>query len=163
MSAVSLAPRFARSVSLSSRTARSSVLASASASPSPSAHNMARRTYITLTASSSRTASASTFAFRPVFSGSRGLRHNSSASSAAPPPLDKGEQAIYDKLKAAFPGKKLEVQDVSGGCGSFYAIIISSPAFKGLTTIKQHKLVNQCLKEDIKDIHGLQLKTIPEE
>ncbi|WVQ98871.1 hypothetical protein IAU59_006002 [Kwoniella sp. CBS 9459] len=95
------------------------------------------------------------------------VRCNSSsataASSPSSPPLDEGEKAIYDKLKAAFPGKKLEVQDVSGGCGSFYAIIISSPAFKGLTTIKQHKLVNQCLKEDIKDIHGLQLKTIPEE
>ncbi|WVQ69913.1 uncharacterized protein L199_008136 [Kwoniella botswanensis] len=79
------------------------------------------------------------------------------------PPLDKGEQAIYDKLKSAFPGKRLEVQDVSGGCGSFYAILISSNKFKGLSTIKQHKLVNACLKEDIQGIHGLQLKTIPEE
>ncbi|WVW82913.1 hypothetical protein I302_104927 [Kwoniella bestiolae CBS 10118] len=79
------------------------------------------------------------------------------------PPLDKGEQAIYEKLKTAFPGKRLEVQDVSGGCGSFYAILISSAKFKGLSTIKQHKLVNACLKEDIQGIHGLQLKTIPEE
>lgn len=46
---------------------------------------------------------------------------------------------------------------VIGGCGSFYAILISSPAFKGLTTVKQHKLVNECLKEDIKGIHGLQV------
>ncbi|WVQ71824.1 hypothetical protein IAR50_001366 [Cryptococcus sp. DSM 104548] len=77
-------------------------------------------------------------------------------------PAESGEQVIYDKLKAQFPGSRLEVQDVSGGCGSFYAILISSPAFKGLTTVKQHKLVNECLKEDIKGIHGLQLKTIPE-
>ncbi|ODN98387.1 hypothetical protein L198_03631 [Cryptococcus wingfieldii CBS 7118] len=75
---------------------------------------------------------------------------------------ESGEQVIYDKLKAQFPGSRLEVQDVSGGCGSFYAILISSPAFKGLSTVKQHKLVNECLKEDIKGIHGLQLKTIPE-
>ncbi|OCF55808.1 hypothetical protein L486_06561 [Kwoniella mangroviensis CBS 10435] len=73
------------------------------------------------------------------------------------PPLDKGEQAIYDKLKSAFPGQRLEVQDVSGGCGSFYAILISSNKFKGLSTIKQHKLVNACLKEDIQGIHGLQV------
>ncbi|WVQ78540.1 hypothetical protein IAT38_000626 [Cryptococcus sp. DSM 104549] len=84
-------------------------------------------------------------------------------TTPASPPLDSGEQAIYDKLRSAFPGEKLEVQDVSGGCGSFYAIVISSPAFKGLSTIKQHKLVNSCLKEDIKGIHGLQLKTIAEE
>jgi acid stress-induced BolA-like protein IbaG/YrbA len=44
-----------------------------------------------------------------------------------------------------------------GGCGSFYAILVSSPAFKGLSTIKQHKLVNEVLKEDIKGIHGLQV------
>jgi len=36
--------------------------------------------------------------------------------------------------------------------------LISSPAFKGLNTIKQHKLVNECLKEDIKSIHGLQVR-----
>jgi stress-induced morphogen len=45
----------------------------------------------------------------------------------------------------------------SGGCGSFYAILISSPKFNGLSTIKQHKLVNACLKEDIQGIHGLQV------
>jgi stress-induced morphogen len=87
--------------------------------------------------------------------------------------MDEGEKNIYDKLSAKFPGKTLEVQDVSGelpgslscmeeankigGCGSFYAIEISSSAFKGLSTIKQHKLVNSCLKEDIKTIHGLQV------
>lgn len=44
-----------------------------------------------------------------------------------------------------------------GGCGSFYAILISSPEFSGKTMVKQHKLVNDCLKEDIKGIHGLQV------
>jgi acid stress-induced BolA-like protein IbaG/YrbA len=44
-----------------------------------------------------------------------------------------------------------------GGCGSFYAISISSPEFKGLSMIKQQRLVNDCLKEDIKGIHGLQV------
>jgi hypothetical protein len=47
---------------------------------------------------------------------------------------------------------------MSGGCGSFYAIHISSPQFKGLSTIKQHKLVNECLKEEVKAIHGLQVR-----
>ncbi|WRT67291.1 uncharacterized protein IL334_004259 [Kwoniella shivajii] len=97
------------------------------------------------------------------FASSSSSRIIISRAYSSPPSLDKGEAAIYEKLKTAFPGKRLEVQDVSGGCGSFYAIEISSPAFKGLSTIKQHKLVNKCLKEDIEGIHGLQLKTIPEE
>lgn len=52
-----------------------------------------------------------------------------------------------------------KLTEVPGGCGSFYAILISSPAFNGFSTIKQHKMVNECLKEDIKTIHGLQVCT----
>lgn len=44
-----------------------------------------------------------------------------------------------------------------GGCGSFYAIIIASDRFKGLSMVKQHQLVNQALKAEIKTIHGLQV------
>jgi stress-induced morphogen len=44
-----------------------------------------------------------------------------------------------------------------GGCGSFYAITIASTAFKGLPIVKQHRLVNDVLKEEIKGIHGLQV------
>jgi BolA-like protein 3 len=46
-----------------------------------------------------------------------------------------------------------------GGCGSFYAITIASQAFKGLSTVKQHRLVTQVLKEEIEGIHGLQVRS----
>lgn len=52
-----------------------------------------------------------------------------------------------------------QVQDISGGCGSMYALEIESPKFKGLTVIKQHKLVNSVLADEIKSWHGLQLRT----
>lgn len=52
-----------------------------------------------------------------------------------------------------------QVQDISGGCGSMYALDIESPKFKGLTVIKQHKLVNELLKEEIESWHGVQLRT----
>ena len=44
-----------------------------------------------------------------------------------------------------------------GGCGTFYAITVSSPVFKGLSTLKQHKLVTETLKREIAGIHGLQV------
>lgn len=44
-----------------------------------------------------------------------------------------------------------------GGCGDFYAITIASAAFKELSTLKQHRLVQNELKEVIKSIHGLQV------
>jgi len=53
----------------------------------------------------------------------------------------------------------VQVQDISGGCGSMYGLEIVSPKFTGLTVIKQHKLVNKVLEEEIKGWHGVQLKT----
>ncbi|KAG5651713.1 hypothetical protein H0H81_007718 [Sphagnurus paluster] len=83
----------------------------------------------------------------------------STARRSDAPPLQ-GEDLIVAKLTAKFSPTQLKVQDVSGGCGSFYAITIASDAFKGLSIVKQHKLVNETLKEEIEGIHGLQIKTI---
>ncbi|KAI0366376.1 bola-like protein [Pilatotrama ljubarskyi] len=71
-----------------------------------------------------------------------------------------GERVIYEKLTEKFKPSELRVEDVSGGCGTFYHIIIASDQFKGLPLVKQQRLVNQTLKEEIEGIHGLQLKTI---
>ncbi|KAK0530783.1 hypothetical protein OC834_003182 [Tilletia horrida] len=74
-----------------------------------------------------------------------------------------GERQIIDILTQRFKPKQIQVADISGGCGSFYAITLSSKDFNGLSTIKQHRLVNQELKDVISGIHGLQLRTQGEE
>jgi stress-induced morphogen len=86
-------------------------------------------------------------------------RRSETSNVIAPEYLDAAERKIFDTLKEYFKPSKLEVQDVSGGCGSMYALDIVSEQFKGLTTIKQHRLVNQVLGEDIKKWHGVQMKT----
>ncbi|KAL3237342.1 Bol3p RNJ42_00876 [Nakaseomyces bracarensis] len=78
-------------------------------------------------------------------------------SSSDPTPE---EARIHKKLVDAFETQEVRVQDVSGGCGSMYAIHITSPKFNSLTTIKQHQMVNEILKEDIPKWHGLQLRTM---
>ncbi|GEM09786.1 bolA domain protein [Rhodotorula toruloides] len=87
-----------------------------------------------------------------------------------------GEETLRKKLTEALEGAKIEVQDVSvphtapcvlvalppllvGGCGTFYAISVEHESFKGLSMIKQHRIVNELLKDNIKGMHGLQLKT----
>ncbi|KAF8897222.1 bola protein [Infundibulicybe gibba] len=92
------------------------------------------------------------------------LRRLATNQSTPAPPSDltEGEQVIHAKLADRFAPSQLQVQDVSGGCGSFYAITIASQAFKGLPIVKQHKLVTETLKKDIEGIHGLQIKTIVE-
>ncbi|EPS95887.1 hypothetical protein FOMPIDRAFT_129089 [Fomitopsis schrenkii] len=77
--------------------------------------------------------------------------------TAAPPSgLSEGERTIYQKLTEKFSPAELQVQDVSGGCGTFYQIIIASKAFSGVATVKQHRMVNEVLKQEIEGIHGLQ-------
>ncbi|ORX48844.1 bola-like protein [Hesseltinella vesiculosa] len=82
-----------------------------------------------------------------------------SYSTSAPEGLSAGELNIYNKLSNEFKPIQLRVADVSGGCGSMYAIEIVSKAFEGKSMVKQHRLVNDLLKQEIKDMHGLQLRT----
>ncbi|KAK3628877.1 hypothetical protein LTR56_018362 [Elasticomyces elasticus] len=89
----------------------------------------------------------------------RAYSTGTAATVEAPDYLDESERKIFATLKAELQPTKLEVQDVSGGCGSMYALDIVSDHFKGLPVIKQHRLVNKVLGEDIKKWHGVQLKT----
>lgn len=55
--------------------------------------------------------------------------------------------------------EKLEVQDISGGCGSMYGIEVVAERFRGLSMLRQQRLVNEVLGEEIKGWHGVQLRT----
>ncbi|KAI1443385.1 bola-like protein [Annulohypoxylon stygium] len=73
--------------------------------------------------------------------------------------LDNDESAIWDKLTAEFAPTELTVQDISGGCGSMYAIEIASEKFRGANMLKQQRMVNAVLGEQMKNWHGVQLRT----
>ncbi|KAJ8588756.1 bola-like protein [Rhizopogon salebrosus TDB-379] len=88
-------------------------------------------------------------------------RFSTKPTLPSPANLSEGENLIYKKLTDKFSPTELDVQDISGGCGDFYAIKIASEAFKGLSTLNQHRLVTRVLKEEIEGIHGLQVQTIP--
>jgi stress-induced morphogen len=80
-----------------------------------------------------------------------------------------GESIISKKLSSTLNPSSLVVTDVSGilsqclkigGCGSMYSIEISSDKFKDLSLVQQHRLVQDILKEEIKEMHGLSIKII---
>ncbi|KAF8665685.1 hypothetical protein AX16_000138 [Volvariella volvacea WC 439] len=100
---------------------------------------------------------------RTLFPSATGLRSLSTRISryaySTGPALTEGEQNILNKLSERFSPRELKVQDISGGCGTFYAIEISSEVFKGLPIVKQHRLVTDTIKKEIEGIHGLQIKT----
>ncbi|XP_076750291.1 bolA-like protein 3 isoform X2 [Xylocopa sonorina] len=70
------------------------------------------------------------------------------------------EQKVLSILRNKFPKAKLiNVNDVSGGCGAMFEISVIAPEFKGLNTVQQHRLINEILKEEIKNMHGVRIYT----
>lgn len=63
-------------------------------------------------------------------------------------------QIIKNRLQAT----EVEVQDMSGGCGQAYAVIIVSDIFLGKNKLARHRLVNSALKEEIGQIHAFTQK-----
>lgn len=72
------------------------------------------------------------------------------------------ENQIATKLKDVIAATHVEVEDISGGCGSMYRVLVVSPEFEGLALVKQHRLVQKAIASDIADMHGLTLKTLTE-
>lgn len=70
------------------------------------------------------------------------------------------KQIIQERLEAPL----VQVEDMSGGCGQAFAVIIVSPVFKGKNKLMRHRLVNTALKEEIAAIHAFTQKGFtPEE
>lgn len=84
-----------------------------------------------------------------------------SAETTTPQTPTESEQKLIDLLRARFPkAKDIEVVDISGGCGAMYTIYVETSEFKNLRTVKQHQLINEVLKSEIKhNMHGLRIQT----
>jgi stress-induced morphogen len=73
--------------------------------------------------------------------------------------MTEAEQSIATILTEKLQPTEVLVQDVSGGCGSMYAIEIASHQFKGQTMLKQQRMVNAALGDLVKAWHGVQIRT----
>lgn len=72
------------------------------------------------------------------------------------------EKSIIDKLSGSaelLNPAKVVVEDRSGGCGANFYIMVESPVFKGMPRIRQHRLVQDVLKEDIAKWHAVSIET----
>ncbi len=65
------------------------------------------------------------------------------------------------ELRQAFPDAEISIEDLAGD-GDHYKARIVSPAFQGLTRVRQHQLVYAALKGKVGgELHALALETIP--
>lgn len=71
------------------------------------------------------------------------------------------EFSSFSQNRCSFPSqaKTVQVSDVSGGCGAMYEIVVESSEFQGISRVKQHQMITDTLKEEIKDMHGLRIHT----
>lgn len=51
------------------------------------------------------------------------------------------------------------MEDESGGCGAKFSVVIVSTVFEGVSPLERHRKVNDCIKEELKEIHAITLKT----
>ncbi|SGZ51920.1 CIC11C00000003169 [Sungouiella intermedia] len=73
-------------------------------------------------------------------------------------------ESLKDIIQERLQASLVQVEDMSGGCGQAFAVIIVSPLFKGKNKLMRHRLVNNSLKEEIAAIHAFTQKGFtPEE
>ncbi len=68
---------------------------------------------------------------------------------------------LEELLRSAFPdATELAVVDRTGG-GDHFQVTVTSPRFRGLSLVEQHRLVYDALAEPLADgtIHELRIKT----
>ncbi|KAK1987742.1 bola-like protein [Colletotrichum cereale] len=154
--------RSCRRVAAVSKTYPNSIVARASATSFP----IATRDYSSRFSPANRSGPSNAFAARSTSQSTQtSARRCYSSETPALPALEKpdhldtAESTIWDKLVAEFAPSELIVQDVSGGCGSMYAIDITSAKFKGANMLKQQRMVNAVLGDMMKEWHGVQLRT----
>jgi len=71
------------------------------------------------------------------------------------------EQHMSEILLASIEGCEVEVQDVSGGCGTSMSVSVTASAdVFPLNKLKQHRMVTAALKEVIPEIHAIQINTV---
>lgn len=69
---------------------------------------------------------------------------------------------LKQRIEAAIPDARADVEDYTGG-GDHFRAVVSSPAFAGRSRIEQHRLVYEVFGDEIGGpIHALSLTTKPE-
>jgi len=66
---------------------------------------------------------------------------------------------LEETIKEKLPAQEVIAQDESDGCGAKFNIIVVSKAFESKPPLERHRMVHDCIKDLMKSIHALSLKT----
>uniref|UniRef100_V9LKG6 BolA-like 2 n=1 Tax=Callorhinchus milii TaxID=7868 RepID=V9LKG6_CALMI len=72
--------------------------------------------------------------------------------------------SIKEKLTKELEAEYVEVVDTTAiKCSTSFRVLIVSPQFEGKSLLQRHRLVNHCLREEMKEIHAFEQKTLTPE
>ena len=58
---------------------------------------------------------------------------------------------------------QFQIKDLTDGCGGKFDAVIVSKKFEGKALLARHRMVNEILKEELKEIHAFTQKTMTPE
>ncbi len=90
----------------------------------------------------------------PAISRRRFSAESGSASEVMPSP-----EKMIAALQRSLGASKVEVTDVSGGCGAFFKVLVVAPVFNDIPIVKAHRLVLEALEKDVGKMHGITIET----
>ncbi|XP_065145642.1 bolA-like protein 2 [Paramisgurnus dabryanus] len=74
------------------------------------------------------------------------------------------QDLIRDKLIAEIGAIHVDVEDTSPNrCAASFKVLVVSPQFEGKPLLQRHRMVNNCLAEELKEIHAFEQKTLTPE
>uniref|UniRef100_UPI00398ED665 bolA-like protein 2 n=1 Tax=Pristiophorus japonicus TaxID=55135 RepID=UPI00398ED665 len=72
--------------------------------------------------------------------------------------------AVKDKLTKELDAVHVEVEDITAEkCSTSFKVLVVSPMFEGKALLQRHRMVNNCLAEEMKEIHAFEQKTLSPE
>ncbi|VVC43887.1 BolA protein [Cinara cedri] len=73
------------------------------------------------------------------------------------------EDYLKTKLTDILNASYVSVNDDSDGCGAKFSVVVVSDKFIGKTLLQRHRMVNEVLAEELKEIHAFSQKTLTTE
>ncbi|XP_016328209.1 bolA-like protein 2 [Sinocyclocheilus anshuiensis] len=71
---------------------------------------------------------------------------------------------IREKLSAEIGAIHVDVADTTPNrCAASFKVLVVSPQFEGKPLLQRHRMVNNCLAEELKEIHAFEQKTLTPE
>lgn len=100
--------------------------------------------------------------YRYTHSGSDNSQSESNSTTSESSAQSEGasEQQLRAILSERFPAaSRIDVADISGGCGAMFEVYVEAAEFAGVRLVNQHRAVHAALGQHIADMHGIRVTT----